>query len=199
MKTMILPLSVVIAMVALMTSKGYAEAPVMRDAPTHEQLALQLRIAEQNDPMKKMQPVTTPDPVKANPPKDLISDSDILCFNGYATLVPKRAVLFIPKNLEDHMKFQAGAKILGWLDFYARNRGWITTVEVSRAQAEGNQALDDDATTLISKSSNLVVATYQTGPISVLPPKDPPDDKSGKPDNKAKPDATATPTGSKKP
>ena len=198
MKTMTLPLWVGIAAVASLT-RGYAEAPVMHDASTHEQLVLQLRKAEQNDPMKKMPPVTTPDPVKANPPKDLISDSDILCFNGYATLLPKRAVLFIPKNLEDHMKYQSGAKILGWLDFYARNRGWITTVEVSRAQAEGNQALEDDTTTLISKSSNLVVATYQTGPISVLPPKDPLDDKPGKSNSSKKPDSKITPTGSKKP
>ena len=33
------------------------------------------------------------------------ADSDILCFNGMATLVPKRAVLHIPKNFADRLKY----------------------------------------------------------------------------------------------
>jgi hypothetical protein len=53
------------------------------------------------------------------------------------------------------------------------NRGWITTVEVSRTQAEGNLEIEKDIRNRIAESTNLVVATYQTGPISVLPLKVP--------------------------
>ena len=46
-------------------------------------------------------------------------------------------------------------------------------MEVSRPQAEGNVPIDPKIAESIAKSSNLVVATYQGGPISVLPPKAP--------------------------
>ena len=66
---------------------------------------------------------------------------------------------------------------MSWMDFFTLNRGWITTVEVSRVQAEGNEALAEEISTRIGKSTNLVVATYMGGPISVLPPKVPEEEK----------------------
>lgn len=145
----------------------------MRDAVTHEELVLSYQKAAQNDPVRKLVPTKGVDPSVVNKPKDLIADSDILCFNGMATLVPKRAVLQIPKDLASRLKYIPGAKLLSWADFYAANRGWITTVEVSRVQAEGNSPLPEETRKRMEKSSNLIVATYQAGPISVLPPKVP--------------------------
>ena len=43
---------------------------------------------------------------------------------------------------------------------------------MSRSQAEGNQVLETKVADQIAKSTNLVVATYQNCPISVLPPKE---------------------------
>jgi hypothetical protein len=148
-----------------------AKQPVMRDAATHESLARKLRWAEQNDPMKAMPKSEGEDPSKVNRPQDLLEQSDIISFNGLATLVPKRAILATPQDHRERLAMQPGAKIVGWADFFAANRGWITTVEVSRAQAEGNQALAEDLREKIGKSRNLVVATFLGGPISVLPPK----------------------------
>lgn len=147
--------------------------PVMRDAATQEQLVTILRQDRLNDPMKKMVPTEGEDPSVVNRPKDLLSESDILCFGGIATLVPKRAILLSPQNYAERMGFKPGAQIVSWLDFYARNRGWITTVEVSRIEAEGNTGLPDDTQRQMSKSGNLIVATYKGGPISVLPLKTP--------------------------
>lgn len=147
--------------------------PVMRDAATQEQLLVILRHEKLNDPMKTMAPATGADPSVVNRPKDLLSESDILCFDGIATLVPKRAILLSPQNLADRVGFKPGSKIMSWSDFYAKNRGWITTVEVSRTQAEGNLALPDETQKYLAKCGNLVVATYLGGPISVLPPKVP--------------------------
>lgn len=144
-------------------------APPMRDAATHEQIVLAYRQASQQDPMRKQPPAKGPDPSTASPPRSLIGASDVICFNGIVTLVPKRAILQMPKNLADRLKYQLGSKVLSWADFYALNRGWITTIEVSRAQAEGNSPLPEETTRKIVKSGNLVVATYQAGPISVLP------------------------------
>lgn len=145
----------------------------MRDAATHDQIALTMRKADQADPMKKLPVSKGKDPSVENRPKDLISQSDIISYQGVATLVPKSAILRIPKNYRDRIAMQPGAHIVGWADFYAANRGWITTVEVSRTQAEGNLALPDEAHKQITKSGNLVVATFLGGPISVLPLKKP--------------------------
>ncbi len=152
---------------------GVAESLPMRDATTHDQLVVTYRQASQQDPMSKHAPSKGPDPSKVNQPKSLISESDMICFNGAVTLVPKRAVLQFPKNLADRLKYQPGAKLLTWSEFYALNRGWITTVEVSRIQAEGNSPLAEETQKQLAKSGNLIVATFQAGPISVLPLKIP--------------------------
>jgi hypothetical protein len=142
----------------------------MHDAATHEQLVMTYRKAAQEDPMRlTMQPAKGVDPSTANQPKDILSESDIICFNGTATLVPKRAILNLPAAMQGRLKFLPGSKLMTWTDFYTLNRGWISTVEVSRVQAEGNEALKEEISTRIGKSSNLVVATYKGGPISVLP------------------------------
>jgi hypothetical protein len=143
--------------------------PRFRDAATHEQLALKLRKAEQKDPMKNLEQATGEDPSKVNRPVNLLEQSDIVCFGGMATLVPKRAILSTPAKHKDCLKMQPGARIVGWAEFYAQNRGWITTVEVSRVQAEGNQDIPEETRERIGKSTNLIVATFMGGPISVLP------------------------------
>jgi hypothetical protein len=171
MKTTTLIHVLTIAFVA--AASAQTPAPVMRDAATHEQLSLALRKADQADPMKSMQPAKGEDPSVKNRPKDLLGESDIISFRGIATLVPKRAILQIPKSCEERMKLEPGAKIVSWADFFAANRGWINTVEVSRVQAEGNKPIGDESRKFMSTCRNLVVATYMGGPISVLPPKEP--------------------------
>lgn len=143
----------------------------MRDAVTHDQLVLQSRKATQNDPMLRMTPSTGGDPAKVNQPGDLLANSDVVCFGGRATLVPKRAILRIPPALADRIKIQPGAKVQSWAEFLTANRGWITTLEVTRPQAEGNEPVAEETAARIAESDKLVVATYQGGPISVLPPK----------------------------
>jgi hypothetical protein len=145
----------------------------MRDAATHNELSLALRKADQMDPMKNMVPTKGEDPSLSNRPKDILSDSDIISFKGLATLVPKRAILQIPKNHAGLIKLEPGARIVSWSDFYAANRGWITTVEVSRVQAEGNQPFTEETRKFMGTCRNLIVATYKGGPISVLPLKEP--------------------------
>jgi hypothetical protein len=149
----------------------------MKDTVTHEQLVRQLRKTQQEDPMKQLPASQGEDPSR-NLPQDLISQSDIICFGGMATLVPKRAILEIPKNMVNRTQLLPGCKLMGWAEFYAQNRGWITAVEVSRVQAEGNLALAEDVTERLKDCANLVVATYQGGPISVLPLKVPPPEQS---------------------
>ena len=163
---------------ALMTLAASAESepdskPQFRNAATHEQLVLALRKADARNPMKKLEPVVTEDPSKVNQPVDLFEQSDIISFRGLATLVPKRAIISAPSNHKERLTLQPGSKIVGWAEFYALNRGWITTVEVSRRQAEGNSEIAEETRNYIAESRNLVVATMKGGPISVFPPKKP--------------------------
>lgn len=143
----------------------------MRDAATSEQLTLTYRTAEQDSPMKKLKPAEVSDAVTSTPKYDIVADSDVLCFNGNVVLVPKRAILLVPKTVEARLKYVKGAKLMSWSEFYAVNRGWITTVEVSRKQAEGNDLIPEETRDMMQQSGNLVIATYKAGPISVLAPK----------------------------
>lgn len=144
--------------------------PVYRDVVTHQQLAERTRKAV--DPMTKMNVIKADDPSKANQPVNLLEQSDIICFNGIATLVPKRAIISAPKKYKDRYKFTDGSKIVTFPAFYAQNRGWVTSLEVSRKQAEGVDGFDEKTTEFIEESGNLIVATYRGGPISVLPRKE---------------------------
>jgi hypothetical protein len=139
------------------------------DSVTDDQLAAMRLKASNKGSVHKPLPKDAPDPSKENQPQDLISQSDILCYNGLTTLVPKRAILNIPATSKDRLKHVDGSKIIGWAEFFQKNRGWITTVEVNQAQAEGNSALDEKVSEFVKKNGNLVVATFQGGPISVLP------------------------------
>jgi hypothetical protein len=141
----------------------------MRGTATHEQLVRVYKKTLQENPLGKLEPAEGPDPSKTNRPKSLLSRSDIICFGGRVTLVPKRAILNMPAKYADRLKVDPTAKAQGWLDFYTMNRGWITTVEVTRTQAEGNSELGEELAERVRKSSNMVVATYKGGPISVLP------------------------------
>lgn len=144
----------------------------VQDSPSFDDASLARRKALAVEPLKTLKPTTGEDPAKAMQPRDILADSDIICFQGAATLVPKRAILVTPKNYEAYLKFQSGAKFVSWSEFYTANRGWITTVEVSRNQAEGTEPLNDQTQKMLGTSRNLVVATFKGGPISVLAPKD---------------------------
>jgi hypothetical protein len=142
---------------------------VMREAATHEQLAARLHNIEAEDPMKKLKPAEGPDPA-ASLPKDIIGRSDVLCFGGLATLVPKQAILFTPSNYADRVGIQPGARVVGWSDFYAANRGWIITQDITMAQAEGKEPLPEKIAEKLTKGTNLIIATFQGGPISKIAP-----------------------------
>lgn len=148
----------------------HAQAPRFRDAATHDELVKTHRQAQQENPMQKLAEAQGPAPAIAEPIPDLISRSDILSFNGLATLVPKRAILNQPRGVATRVNnYPQGSQMVGWLDFLQSNRGWITTVEVTRAQAEGKEPIDEKVVENYRKSTNLVVATYKGGPISVMP------------------------------
>ena len=112
------------------------------------------------------------DSTKVNLPGNLIERSDVISFNGTTTLVPKKAIIDIPEQYKSRLNnHKPGNRIVRWNEFLSLNRGWITTVSVSRTQAEGNEPVDPKTVEVYSKSKNLVIAVYQGGPVSMLPQK----------------------------
>ena len=160
--------------------------PEMRDAATHEQLQKKSHAAIIQDPMKKLPPASETDPAK-EAPKDLISQSDILSYDGTFTLVPKRAILAIPTELAKRTQLADATKLVGWKEFHANNRGWISTLEVTREQAEGNSPIDEEILNSFKESTTIIVATYHGGPISILPLKAPPAEEKTAKDPVSKP------------
>lgn len=158
---------------------------VMREAPTHDQIVEFARKAKEENPMPVFVPAEGADPSKANQLGDLISRSDVLCFQGRATLVPKRAVLHVPKSLAGRLGMQEGSQIGSWTEFLNHNSGWIRTVEVTRVQAEGNEPLPEALLKSFAKEQRIVIATYQSGTISVLPLKVPETPVAGGPATKS--------------
>ncbi|NLT69555.1 MAG: hypothetical protein GXX91_02525 [Verrucomicrobiaceae bacterium] len=148
----------------------------MRDSTTHETLSQSLRMAQQKDPIRDLGPAAGDvenDPSKRNSERDLIKDSAILCYQGLLTLVPKRAVLHLPEELKDRFEVKPDITVKPWAEFYALNRGWIRTIEVTRAQAMGEEPMSEETVEAYRKSKAAIIATYQGGPISVLPLKVP--------------------------
>lgn len=189
-----LPLAFVVSCLAAHA----AEPPVlvkMRDVVTHDDIVETARKAKEEAPPPAFKPATGEDPSVANKLGDLISRSDIICYRGQATLVPKRAVLHVPKAMADRLGMKEDARIGSWTEFLNANRAWIRTVPVTRIQAEGNHPMSEETIKSFEKEQRLVIATYQEGPISVLPLKVPePAPEPGAPANPANPTAPVNPS-----
>lgn len=148
--------------------------PVFRNAATHESIVeANRKAAEENkDQPELFKPVDPAQQAEQKPEKrSLLASSEIFCHGGKATLVPKGAVIHLPKNLSDRLVMGEGAKFVTFTDFMAENRSWITTSPVTRRQAEGKEPLPESLLKSFAKETRIVVATLQEGPISVLPPK----------------------------
>lgn len=145
--------------------------PVYRVAATHESLTPIAEKAHAQNPLMNLEPAIGSDPTVTAVPGNLIERSDVISFNGNTTLVPKLAIIQVPEKLSRRLNNHTpGNLIVTWPEFFAVNRGWITTVEVSRSQAEGKDPIAPEIVEVYAKTRNLVIATYKGGPISVLPP-----------------------------
>ncbi|QTN32958.1 hypothetical protein HZ994_11700 [Akkermansiaceae bacterium] len=163
-------LAIILAAAAPCEAGDGAKKPAFRDAATHEELSLQLRKADQEDPMKALLPSEGADPSVSNQPQNLLESSDLISFQGLTTLVPKRAIIKLPEAFKDRVNNPPpGNRVVGWLDFYALNRGWITVVEITRSQAGGNEALAEGLSDQLDKSKNMIVTVLDSGPISYMP------------------------------
>lgn len=130
--------------------------------------SMQLAKLQQISPMKNLQ---KPAPVKADAPRpeaeSIVKQSIILHDGRNWTLIPKGAVVFIPPALKDRVNAKPVGTLLTWADFFAKNRAWITTNDVSFNQAAGTEPIPAARVAFWGKQDKIVIAVHQTGPISV--------------------------------
>lgn len=113
---------------------------------------------------------TAPRPEDAS----IIRQSMILHDGTHWTLVPKGAVIFLPRAMKSRVDVPPIGTLLAWADFLARNRAWITTNEVSFNQAAGTEPLPAERVAFWAKQDKVVIAIHQSGPISVRIAPEPP-------------------------
>lgn len=122
---------------------------------------------QQADPMIRLQkPAAGESKIGRPSSQSILAQSTILSDGSNWTLVPNGAVLHIPDGLKSRVNATPSGGLLTWSDFLTRNRGWITTCEVSIAQASAKETLPAERTEFWSKQDKIVVAVHQRGPIS---------------------------------
>lgn len=146
-----------------LATTAFAGAPVLARI-TPEALAK----LQKNSPMTSLkQPAKDEVPVTRPAGQSIIKQSSILHDGTNWTLVPKGAVIFIPAPLKGRVDVSPVGTLLSWADFLAKNRGWITTTDVSFDQAAGNQLMPAERAAFWAKQDKIVIAVHQNGPISV--------------------------------
>ncbi|MFT3991612.1 MAG: hypothetical protein QM680_09405 [Luteolibacter sp.] len=125
---------------------------------------------KRTSPMAQLTKIAEDDPHANTPPPappSLLNESVILTDGTHWTLVPKGAVIHIPKSKQEKISTKPVGSLLGWADFFTKNRGWLTTQEVDFDQARGKTPLDSKQVEFWQTQENIVVAVHQSGPISV--------------------------------
>ena len=141
----------------------FAAAPVLVQI-TPEALAK----LQKNSPMTSLQqPAKDEVPASRPAAPSIIKQSSILHDGKNWTLVPKGAVIFIPTPLKSRVDVSPVGELLSWPDFLAKNRGWITTTDISFDQAAGNLPMPAERAAFWTKQDKIVIAVHQNGPISV--------------------------------
>ncbi|RYZ14701.1 MAG: hypothetical protein EOO70_07475 [Myxococcaceae bacterium] len=153
---------------AALASLASAAQPVLV-RPTAEAIT-RLQKQQAAEPMNAIE--ITPEGKPAVAPQkeeqSIIKQSMILHDGKNWTLVPKGAVVYLPAALKNRVDVKPVGRLLPFLEFITQNRSWITTNEVSFDQAAGNEALPAERAAFWSKQDKVVIATHQSGPISVI-------------------------------
>ena len=119
-------------------------------------------------------PEFQPTKTKMTPPRgDLYSNSELLWDGSGHTILPKRAILFVPDALKEKVLEAQKGNFEFWPKFSRENQSWIQPWEVSLDVAKGIKPLSEPIRKSIEKSPKIVVAVYNKFPISVLPPREP--------------------------
>ncbi len=145
---------------------GFAALPVAQPVTPAALAKLQ-----QMDPMAHLEKPVAGQAIVARPQNQSIIKQSIILHDAYHwTFVPSGAVIFLPPTLKERITDKPVGTLVPWSEFLAKNYSWITTQDVSIAQAAGKEPLPPELSAFWTKQDKLVVAVFQRGPISLRVP-----------------------------
>lgn len=120
----------------------------------------------------RLQPKEAAEPA-THPSQSSILDRSVLLSDGRNwTFIPKGALLFVPDEHQERVNIPSSkGKYVPFAQFASRNRGWLSTYNVTLEQARGNEAINEKARKVLAESGRVVVSVCKGGPISTRPPK----------------------------
>lgn len=134
--------------------------PAHADLPTDEEL-IERRSASNPE---------RPKPVPAKPSGfDIRELSMYLGAGEVFTILPKGCVIHCPDRLTDRLLAAPSGKAVPWQEFLPANRAWVSTREVTAAQARGEEELSEEDWAAFAAQGRIVVATLRGNPVTVLP------------------------------
>ena len=107
------------------------------------------------------------------PRKDLYATSLILSDGVNHTLLPKRAIVFLPEKYQRRVVEEPVGKLILWPEFYKINARWIRPLEVTLPVAKGDEPIDEPVRKQFESGVHVVVSVYRKSPISLMPLKEP--------------------------
>jgi hypothetical protein len=145
-------------------------APVPKPRPTNEDLLE--RRAKASSPYANVKGYTSTRATVVRPrdvttKRDLVSRSTVLTDGRHWTIVPKGSVLTVPERFRSRVDVAPSGELQTWTEFLRRNSGWLFTKSVAMDEARGESAIEPSAVEAFEKTGRVVVAVFQTGPISV--------------------------------
>lgn len=117
-------------------------------------------------------PGFTPTEKPEMPPRgDLYASSVLLSDGSEHTLLPKKAVIWVPESLQSHIVEKPVGKLVLWPDFLKKNKKWLMPHEITFEMAKGEVPLSEEQLKMVRQPSAIVVSVMQGHPISLLGPK----------------------------
>jgi hypothetical protein len=103
-------------------------------------------------------------------PYDLAANSTFIQIGDQFTLVPKGALLHIPKKLASLIVSEPKGTFVAWPVMQEANRAKLARFEVTVDQASGKEAIDANKLALAKRSESILVATIENGAVSMAQP-----------------------------
>ena len=93
--------------------------------------------------------------------------SDVLCDRDVYTMVPKSAVIHVPRGMEHKLKREKGMRYVSFKQFMRNNCVWMHKMQVSVSEAKGDSAIDPLRLERLKKLGKVVIAVHKSEPISM--------------------------------
>ncbi len=175
--TLLLPTSLFAIGISLLVAEGFRMKPFevkgkISPRPTHAQLKMKRKDVKVDEKIKLADEPIEMGKIRSGKTESLIKRSAIISFGEHWTLVPKKSLLNVPKHLANRVDGERKGKLLGWKDFYEKNRGWLQQQEVNIAQAREGAEMPEGLVKSYLTSGRVVVAVCRGGPISLKAPEE---------------------------